>query len=107
MTDERRFYAEVGRRIKTAREKRGLTQQALASMISLSRASLANIERGKQKTLLDTFVDLATALQLPPNKLLPDVQSSTEAVVEELLKDRPRYEREWVLSGMRTAVKGK
>ena len=105
MTDRTRFYAEIGARIRKQRERQGLTQQALASMVSLSRASLANIERGKQKTLLDTFVDLAAALQVAPGKLLNDLQCSTEDLVIELMKDRPQSEREWVLSGVRTAGK--
>jgi len=107
MTDKTRFYAEVGTRIRRQRERRGLTQQALASMVSLSRASLANIERGKQKTLLDTFVDLASALHVAPAKLLIDVETPTEEIVAELLKDRPSAEREWVLAGVRTVRKDK
>ena len=43
------FYAEVGRRVRMAREAAGLTQDALADQVELSRTSVTNIEKGRQK----------------------------------------------------------
>jgi transcriptional regulator with XRE-family HTH domain len=66
------FYAEVGRRVRLARERVGLTQDALAMCVTLSRTSVTNIEKGRQKVLLHTFFSLAEALSIEPAALLPD-----------------------------------
>lgn len=64
MADYQAFYAEVGRRIRQAREKRGLSQEALASAVSLTRTSVTNIEKGRQKFLVHTIYDGSTEVHL-------------------------------------------
>jgi transcriptional regulator with XRE-family HTH domain len=66
------FYAEVGRRIRCARERAGLTQDALAAQVALSRTSVTNIERGRQKMLLHTLWGAAQAMGVEPAGLLPE-----------------------------------
>ncbi len=44
------FYAFVGGLIREARERRGVTQEALATLVLLSRTSLTNIERGGRRS---------------------------------------------------------
>lgn len=65
------FYEELGRRIREAREAAGLTQEELALRLTLSRASVANIERGNQRVALHKFVEIAQALGVDPMRLLP------------------------------------
>lgn len=65
------FYEELGRRVREAREAAGLTQEELAQRVELSRASVANIERGNQRVALHKFVELAQALGVEPLRLLP------------------------------------
>ncbi len=72
MSHQNAFYAEVGRRVRVARERAGLTQDALAMCVTLSRTSVTNIEKGRQKVLLHTFCSLAEALSIEPATLLPD-----------------------------------
>lgn len=100
MINENLFYAEFGRRLRAARDERGLTQQAVAKSTKLSRASLANIERGRQRILLNTLVDLAMAVGVSPQGLLPDVATTEPVDVAELLKGRPRAERDWILRSL-------
>jgi transcriptional regulator with XRE-family HTH domain len=100
VTDYSRFYAELGRQIQVKRDKAGLTQQALASLVGLSRASIANVERGKQRLMLDTYLDLAAALKVAPAELLPDVSTSGSTKLLKLLKGRPRGEQEWIKSAI-------
>lgn len=59
------FYEELGRRIAKLRAERGLSQEALGQAMTprMTRASVANIENGKQRVLAHTFVELATLLQ--------------------------------------------
>jgi transcriptional regulator with XRE-family HTH domain len=100
MTDTSDFYKAVGGLVRKARDKAGLTQDALASRIGLTRTSVTNIEKGRQKVLLHTLCDLASALGIPPAALLPESQESTEPVIDHLLKGRPRSEQEWIRSAI-------
>ena len=96
MTDQQAFYSEVGRRIRQTREERGLTQEALAELVSLTRTSITNIEKGRQKILAHTLVDLATALRVAPATLLPESNTTADSELDELLKERSRAEQDWI-----------
>ena len=50
--DEQSIYAELGRAVATRRKMVGLTQAEVAKDVGISRASIANIESGRQKVLL-------------------------------------------------------
>ncbi|MRG94625.1 helix-turn-helix domain-containing protein [Polyangium spumosum] len=67
------FYAEVGRRLHALRTAAGMTQDALGARLQppMTRASIANIETGKQRLLAKTLVDLAEALGKDVTALLP------------------------------------
>jgi transcriptional regulator with XRE-family HTH domain len=94
----RRFYEEVGRRVRRVRTEAGMTQQDLADAVELSRASIANIEAGRQPFPAHMLFVLARALGarvedlLPDTSVLDDPDSVPEAVIEGL--DEP--ERNWV-----------
>jgi transcriptional regulator with XRE-family HTH domain len=70
------LYSRVGPLIAAKRSARGMSQAALAAAVGLTRTSISNIERGRQKVLLHTFVALAVALSVKPAELLPDYSSS-------------------------------
>ncbi len=102
------FYVEVGRRVRNARDERGLTQEALATLVSLTRTSITNIEKGRQKLLAHTIMDLATALKIPPATLLPENHSTSDGKkLDLLLKDRSPKERAWVKSILNSKQKDK
>jgi DNA-binding XRE family transcriptional regulator len=66
------FYKDVGRRVRDARLKASnMTQKALAVTVGLTRTSLTNIEKGRQKILLHTFTEIAKALDVDVIDLLP------------------------------------
>src|SRR5688572_23500510 len=68
----REFYKEVGHRVREARKRaNNMTQKALAMTVGLTRTSLTNIEKGRQKMLLHTFIDIAAALGVDVADLLP------------------------------------
>jgi transcriptional regulator with XRE-family HTH domain len=58
------LYRAFGDAVAKRRRALGLTQVALASRIGMSRASLANIECGRQNVLLHHAYSLASALEL-------------------------------------------
>jgi transcriptional regulator with XRE-family HTH domain len=101
MPDIQPFYAQVGKRIRTVREERGLTQEALASLVNLTRTSITNIEKGRQKLMLHTFVAVAAALRISPAALLPETAATSDDAVEAMLRNLPIEEKDWI----RTALK--
>ena len=107
MTNDKTFYLEVGRRIRAARKEIGLTQESLASLASLTRTSITNIEKGRQKLLLHTLADVAAALKVDPACLIPGRDATPTKNLAELLKDSPPGARDWVLRTVKSALKEK
>ena len=66
------LYKILGMRIREQRRLLGLTQERLAIQLNVSRASLANIETGRQKVLVHHLYRLANKLDVKITDLLPD-----------------------------------
>ena len=64
------FYERLGSAIKARREALSLTQSDLAARLGLSRTSITNIERGRQRLLIDQFCRLAEILRCERDALL-------------------------------------
>lgn len=90
MDQVQKVYTTVGERIALARRQRGLTQEALANEIDLTRASVTNIELGRQKLQLHTLLEIARVLEVEPVCLLPcspSLSVHSNAVVQGLPDD--------------------
>lgn len=75
----------VGRRIRAAREAKGLTQEDLAALVDISPTHVSVIERGTKIPRLDTFVAIANVLGVSADSLLFDVvDHAVESVAAEL-----------------------
>ena len=98
----------VGRRIKEAREKRHLTQEELAARIDISPTHVSVIERGTKIPRLDTFVDIANALEVSGDALLLDVvDHAAESQASDLsaaLEGLPWEEKRRILKVVRTLM---
>jgi|CXWL01.1.fsa_nt_gi transcriptional regulator with XRE-family HTH domain len=72
-------YEEIGKRIQKARTRQvpRKTQLQLAKAVGLERTSITNIEHGRQKILLHTFLRIASALDVSPETLLPNTSRET------------------------------
>jgi transcriptional regulator with XRE-family HTH domain len=70
--EEGALYRWLGGKIRSLRQDRGLTQADLAVAVGITRASLANIEAGRQRSLVHTLVALAKGLQCDVCELLPE-----------------------------------
>ena len=68
-------YRHIGALIRSRRKqlKPSLTQEKLAQRLGISRASLANIETGRQSVLVHQLYDFAQALGLSPSDFLAPV----------------------------------
>jgi transcriptional regulator with XRE-family HTH domain len=75
---EQALYEAIGSGIRAARTARKLTQTDLAATVGLTRTSVVNIEKGRQKLLLHTLYAFAAALGMEPVDLLPRVAESSE-----------------------------
>jgi transcriptional regulator with XRE-family HTH domain len=61
---------KVAARIKTLRERRGMTQEELAAKAGISRAYLARVETVRHEPTLTTLEKLAKALRVKVGRLL-------------------------------------
>jgi transcriptional regulator with XRE-family HTH domain len=64
-------YEHIGREIAQQRASIGLSQAELARSIGLTRSSISNIEKGRQKMLVHTLLDIAVSLHAPASSFLP------------------------------------
>jgi len=101
----REFYVAVGRKISEVRQRRNMTQEALASDISLSRTSVVNIERGKQQLLLHTLVQIAQALKAKPHELLPDFVPGGQPILKAISLVADRKARAWIEKSVKSEMK--
>ncbi len=94
------LYILVGQLIRKVREEHGLTQAQLATLVSLTRTSITNIEHGRQKLLLHTLYGIADALDIEPQTLLPSPKKllNTQEIDQDIPADLSRDEREWIRS---------
>jgi transcriptional regulator with XRE-family HTH domain len=72
------LYEATGELIRKARTARKLTQTDLAASVGLTRTSVVNIEKGRQKLLLHTLFGFAAALGVELVDLLPRLTESPE-----------------------------
>ena len=98
MADKKFLYSEFGERVRKHRQRLGLSQEDLGMKVRLSRTSITNIERGRQKILLHQLFSLADALEVTPQALLPETGSlvTRVAINEKLPKGLSIQEKEWV-----------
>jgi transcriptional regulator with XRE-family HTH domain len=80
--DEIDIYRILGRAVAKRRKDLGLTQAAVAANLGLTRASLANIETGRQKVLLHHVYRMANILRARSIiELIPPALSDGDAVL--------------------------
>lgn len=98
-TAEAHVYALVGQAIKEKRELAGLTQEGLAQRVSLTRTSITNIEKGRQRILVHTLFQIAEALLIEPSALLPQSSGEKPSTLADKIRRLPVKERErkWIL----------
>ncbi|NNN19819.1 MAG: helix-turn-helix transcriptional regulator [Acidimicrobiaceae bacterium] len=101
MKNEFQYYRELGQRIQRERLRQQLTQENLAALVGLSRTSIVNIERGRQKVLAHILVRLASALKTELADLARD--SREKMKFDELLENLPEADKQFVRSAVTPA----
>lgn len=84
MTDKEKadFYSKIGSNIKAAREKKGVKQHVLAEMLGLSRASIVNIEKGRQHVTMHTLWQISTLLSTSFSDFIEGLSQQMETKIE-------------------------
>lgn len=65
----------IGYTIAKRRSDMGMTQEAFAESIGISRVSVVRIENGDQAPKIETVVQICEALHITPNELFPSYLS--------------------------------
>ena len=101
------IYREIGRAVNHLRNRRNpkMSQKILAEAVGVSRASIANIERGHHRVQLHVLYDIATALDVEPHDLMPhpDRQDRPTNLPEDMRKELNPRERAAVDRLLRSA----
>lgn len=63
----------LGNTIKKLREKKGISQEALAEEAGIHRTYMGRVERGKQNISILNIVKVAKALEIHPSALLKEL----------------------------------
>lgn len=92
--DQHLDYTAMGSRIKDARRRAGLTQEALSEAVGISLSFLGHIERGSRKASLETLYRLAAALSANLHFWITGEMfagDSTEIIREYLKRELQKY----------------
>jgi len=90
-TNDARFLAGLGERVRAARERTGLTRKDLAAESGVSERYLAQLESGRGNISVLLLQKIAMALGLPLDELFSaqDEQTAELALIQQFLKRLP------------------
>lgn len=75
--EQKSLYIAIGLKIKELRLRKGLNQEQFAKLLNLTRASIVNIEQGRQRVSVH---------------LLYDICKITNAIISDILPELPENE---------------
>jgi transcriptional regulator with XRE-family HTH domain len=70
--DQQGFNAGCGELLAHWRKRKGFTQEKLSARIGIPRATLANMEKGRQRVHVDVWWRCAIVLGVHIEKLIPE-----------------------------------
>jgi transcriptional regulator with XRE-family HTH domain len=82
------LYAEFGSKVRQKRLEAGLRQSEVAERVGLTRASISNLEAGRQRPLLHQVYELARTLHTDLHDLLPTIDVDVDVTRHEQLRER-------------------
>ena len=94
--DQGLFYRTLGENLRKVRGAKKIKQGPLAGAVGLSRTSITNIERGRQRVDVELLVRLATTLGVAVNELVPSMRSSKQKALPRKARQLDPKARAWV-----------
>ena len=88
-------YIAIGKRIRSARLAKKMTQETLSNMIDVTPTYISTIENGHTKLSLSTLLSIAQILDTYDNT--PVLISQFDADIKELTSDCSKQEKEFLL----------
>ena len=89
---------EFSEQLRAAREKKGLSQRALSTLIGVPQSHISKIENSGVDLRLSSLAAIARALDLEltlvPRKALPVVKSISRNVTRSTMSNQPAYRLE-------------
>lgn len=83
------FYKELSKKIKVIREKLGLSQEALAKKLDISRVAISQIENGDRKISAEEIAKLSKVFNMPTDVLL-SLDKDIEVILQKDLQSKPK-----------------
>ena len=80
-------FRQIGKNIRSARLRQGLTQEYMASRIGVNVSHISNIENNRVKVSLTALVAICNALNLTVDYILRREYITTDAIDNEILKE--------------------
>ena len=85
-------YQGMGARIRTARERKGLSQEKLSEECSLSPSHIGHVERGSRVPSLETMFAISCALDVGLDELVFGSAAETESLFSDIASTLQRAE---------------
>ncbi|PBE17027.1 helix-turn-helix domain-containing protein [Clostridioides difficile] len=102
-------FRAIGQRIKIARIKKRLTQEAVAEKVNITTQHMSNIETGNSSVSLQTLIAIANVLYVTVDELLCDAILNSKVVFEnelnDILKDCNDYETRFIVDIVKSSKK--
>ena len=71
MNKEDKFYIDLGHNISSLRKRKRINQDEIGDLLKLSRPSIVNIEKGRQKLSIYMLVQLSKYFDVDLRELIP------------------------------------
>lgn len=78
MTTDDPLVREFGQALRALRQRRGLSQEALAAEAGMNRTYISDLERGQYSPSLTAIAALAAALGVKPHELVKAAETTPE-----------------------------
>jgi transcriptional regulator with XRE-family HTH domain len=85
-------YVIIGHSIRQLRRQANVSQQELADFLEMSRASVVNIEAGRQRLPIHTLCIIAKRFKVPMSMMFQEVPLTSAAQEQESINMRLRME---------------
>lgn len=80
-------YEAIGKRIRKARENKGLKQHNLAALAEVAATNISHIERGVAKVSLPKLLKIANSLEVSMDELLCDSLTKSKHIYDNEIAD--------------------